>query len=621
MSNLREFKPGRGKRAPDPKAAAHSFDYDIPPLDGAPVDGEPECPLIPLGHLNGVYSFIVKSGEKRDIAARDMSTNGILSLCSGYTDWLRHAFPKFDNDGKQINDWSPRSAAAGLMRLCAKEGLWDPATPTRGLGVWLEPDVAALRAGGPTGRAPEPGLIMHVGDGLGFVDDAGDIQFLAVGRKVGRMVYPARPAISRPIRSERSSANGLDEAKRLRQSVGIWNFRDPVRGPALWFGWTSAAFLGGAPKWRPHQAVHGARGSGKSTLMRMALAALGDQSKFFDDFSVAGVRVALTNEARAIVLDEAEGESDRVVQVIDLLRRMSDGVGASSVRATAGQGTITAQVTGMAYMTAINPPMLTPQDRSRITEIELDPADPANGGRADSAIAWATAASGVLRQRALCGWSRFLENFAVYRAAILELEEGGHRPDGRQADQLGTILAAGDMMLLDQPIDAVTAREVVLDYKDYILGIMGQDEEESDARQCLGHLMTSQVESWERGSKLNIGQLVEEAIDADSAHDRQRQALRMHGLAIVFDPLSKLPILLVANKHGGLSRIYATQRWKDGAWKRALCRLPGVEAYEKLVSFAGWTSRCIAIPADHLPEPRAPAQPPDAPPDDDDHAA
>lgn len=338
--------------------------------------------------------------------------------------------------------------------------------------------------------------------------------------------------------------------------------------------------------------------------MRLALAALDAQAKFFDDFSVAGVRNALMNEARAIALDEAEGETDRVVQIIDLLRRMSDGEGASIVRSNAGQSSITSHVTGTAYMTAINPPMLAPQDRSRITELELDPADASNGARVKGAIDWAAKASGVLRERALCGWPRFQRNFAIYRAAILEMECDGARPDGRQADQVGTLLAASDMMLHDEPIDALAARETVDIYRDYIFGIMGQDEEESDARQCFGHLMTSQVESWERGSKLNIGQLLEEAIEPGSAPERQRQTLRIHGMAVIFDQTTQAPILLVANRHGGLARIYRETRWKDGGWKRALGRLRGVEPFDRAVTFAGWQSRCIAIPANHLPTPR-----------------
>ena len=76
-------------------------------------------------------------------------------------------------------------------------------------------------------------------------------------------------------------------------------------------------------------------------------------------------------------------------------------------------------------MAAANPPLLDEQDRSRILEIGLLKGDPANESKVMDAIAAIEKLSPAFRSRALMGWQRFVDNLALYRAALIDAKCAG----------------------------------------------------------------------------------------------------------------------------------------------------------------------------------------------------
>lgn len=551
-----------------------------PPEEGSPAEPVP-CPFGALGQRDGVYFLTSASGELRTLGVRDLTPNGILSLCDGDTAWLKQAHPKLNEAGQPSGDWAPRAAAAGIMRACAAAGLWSSEIAVRGIGVW------------PHGG----GVLVHAGDAI-WDADAG---WRPAGVRLGEVVYAAAPKVVRP--ADRPA--GEDEARALWDHLRLWPVKTPG-GRLLLYGWIMVGLLGAAPRWRPHVLITAQRGSGKTTLASLAAAVLGAQGMYTNNFSEAGLRQAPSGQGRAILLDEAEGAEPQVEQAIRFIRQLSDAGGAQMLRGSGDGAAKRTEAAAPVYLSAITGPALLPQDRSRITEIELSPlpeGDPDGARKAEAAIEWGRRLSPALRARAVAGWGRFREGLALIRSILI-----GRGADGRQADQLGTLVAAGAMMWSDAPLDSDSAEELVGRVLPLLATMRAADEEESDARECLNLLLTSQVEHWDGGAKSTIGRLVQDAL-GPQADGRQRAALRTYGIRIEREALKvgawamAGPVMVVANGHRGLLGLLDRSRWAQGGHRRALLRLPGAEATPP-ISFDGIKSRGIAIPSEWLPRGR-----------------
>ena len=229
------------------------------------------------------------------------------------------------------------------------------------------------------------------------------------------------------------------------------------------------------------------------------------------------------------------------------------------------------------------------------------PATPANRTLFELAISEATALSASMRARALFGWPRFQDNLHVYRAALLTCH-----CDARQADQLGTLFAAAEMMLSDHSIDSDSAAAHIEDFKDALRQYQEEDEELSNARRCYSTLLTTHIEPWRGGSKNTIGRVIQLARGTGRADERR--ALVGYGLRLETNAGGK-PELWVANQHRGLEGIFKGTAWGDGAWRRALLQLSGVVPGDRSMSFDGDRSRFVIVPEPWLPEAASEAAP------------
>jgi hypothetical protein len=559
---------------------------DEPPSDGGSVDTD-ECPVTVLGRAAGVYYFIAASGELMEIAAREMTPRVINSVFDGRLRWLIDNFPAVDKAGDPTGGVNYNSAAAGLMRMAADRPIWDRETPIRGRGVWRSGDK----------------VIVHCGDGVLVGRD-----WQRPGLMMGAAVYPAYAAIRRPAERAATAADGA----RLLQAFGLWNYQRPVMGH-LSLGWCSLAMLGAAPRWRAHFLATGDRGCGKSALMNLFGAALGPQSYALNDFTPASIQQTLNGQGRALLLDEAEddGSLGRVQQVIELLRKMSGGDGAVGARGSSGGQARSFVVNATTALGAINPPQLLPQDRSRILVCELGKiVDTSNEAKVLSETLWAEQMSPRLRARMLRGWSRFGQALEFWRAELLQTF-----CDNRQADQIGCLLAAADIMLNDAPPDADSTRVLIEALTPVLVAMFHADSEQTDPQLCLNRLFSRQIEAWDKGSKETVGAVVEKALTNDFPETAEK-ALRRNGMRL--EAHNGEWVLLVAHIHNGMAEIFRASRWRDGGWNSALSRIERTFPWPKPEKFAGAQSRAIAIPMEYLPLPEdkilrsvPPARPPD----------
>lgn len=589
QDNVREFKPrkrkggGNGGDAgpPGPPSGA-------PPWEPPAVEG---CPVMPLGHRGGRYWFFSRVGELRSCTAHELTSQaGLLSLFEGRTDWLTAHFAQLGRKGRATGEFDPAAAGQFLIDACADPehaGLFDPTLPQRGPGIWRDRD---------------GGLIVHAGT---YVSFRGAWQ--RAGLKRDEAVYPAAPAVAPPAKAPAPATTG----QRLLEHLRRWRFEQDT-GPELVAGWIGQALLGAAPSWRVHAYVVGERGSGKSWLAGLVHAALGGGAHpMLNNFSEAGLRQAFTGEARALVLDEAEHDpaSSRVRFVIELLRQMSGGEGARALRGSAGGQAMGFQVTGCAYLSSILHVPLLPADRSRILVLRLldlpTGADQAEAAAAVSAaVRELEAASPELRARAVQGWPRFQRTLAAYRKAFMSLGM-----DPRMADSYGALLAGRDLLIAD----AVPDEDAAYDEACRFGGLMERaaiDREEGEGQSCLNRLYTSAAELWRAGDRCTVAQLVMDAVKeyattpAGAGGRRplgaMGQKLGAAGLRIAEDAAGEW-VLLVANQHVGLERLFDGTRWRDGAWQQALHYLPGARAWPKPERFAGALSRATMVPNALLP--------------------
>lgn len=541
-----------------------------------PEDDAVLCPLTPLGHRDGTFYFLTDCGELRAIRDQSMNERGLLGLMAGDTEWLRWAAPVLDKEGNRTGGWSPKTAAAMLMCMCRARGLFDPATPVRGPGVW---------------HGGAGSLIVHAGDGL-LIEG----KWQPAGQLIDSIIYAAAPAIGRPATTCAEKSAG----EMLLKAFQLWRFSSEL-GPEILLGFVGAAMLGGAPAFRPHLLTIGQRGTGKTWLSELVAAALGGGAFQANETTEAGLRQLMTGEARCLVLDETENEeglADRIAAVVQLLRRMTGGAGARVLRGSAGGKAQVFTVTGCAYLAAILPPVLKPQDRSRINIVRLmplpigqDQADAAT--RARKAIAWAGEASPALRARAIEGWQRFQNTFAIYRAAFL-----GQGVDGRDADRIATVLAGRDLLLHDDEPDSDSVYIEVDRYLELVSEAAEQDDE-GEGQQCLTQLYSSPADLWRGGDRETVAEVIMMALTPSGSE--AKRALGKLGLALKKDKKSGSTVLLVANKNVTLERFYRDTRWAEGRWQQALRYLPGAYAWGRAAGFAGTQVRATALPEAWFP--------------------
>lgn len=541
------------------------------------------CPVVPLGQRAGSYYYLSPSGELRVLVAAEHRRTGIVSLFDGQLDWLREAFPAYDKEGNvRPGAWSEQAASAWLVRACADQGLFDSTLPVRGLGVW---------------RGDDGQPLAHCGDALGS-PGGGSWSWAPAGAKRVEALYPAAPHIVRPAEQPASRDQGRSILEAVRN---LWRFRTEVAADLV-VGFTGAAMLGAYPPWRAHIYVTGERGAGKTWLAELVAAALGAQAQpTFNNFTEAGLRQMLTGEARALVLDESEhDDSRRVERVIELLRHMSSGTGAQTVRGSPGGRSQSFSVNGCAYLSSILHVPLKPQDRSRITVVLMDqlPNGTTAQGQADkarAAIAQAAKMSAALRSRVLARAGFFLEVVGRYREALL-----ARGCDARQSDQLATLLAGRDVLTQDEAPEGEALAAELDPFAGMIAETQAEDVEESEGAQCLAHLYSSTLDLWHSGERQTVSQVVMAALHTTGTD--ARRVLGTIGLRVEGwhqdDPAP--PRLLVANEHQGLARIFRDTRWAGGAWRQAMRYLPGAQPADR-IRFAGIQQRATMIPAELLP--------------------
>lgn len=588
MADDETFRPYRRARAPAPEPPPP----DPPDFDA--VDGE-ECPVDPLGHKGSFFYYMNPAGEVLELRAGQHRSADIDGLFLGDIGWLVEVFPTLDRKGRPEGGYAFDRARVWLMRACHQAGYYDPALE-RGTGTWRT-----------TGGA----LIVHCGDLLFCARLHGELEveeLLAGVRLEDGFIYKRCPVEARPALVSMGGVLHLApatalEGRQVMGFLGAWNWRQPALANRILLGYIMSAYVPGALHWRPHVLVAGDRGTGKSLLEKFLLRLLGGEPTVLRGSAptAAGVRMSLAGSAKAVFLDELENKPDSLVprEVLEVVRLGSTEDQSPVLRGSTEGRASAWRIRGSFYISAINPPPMTPAETSRITALDLDQLEGGPEARA-AALAGVEELGALgpgLRARAILGLDRFAQNFAVLEVALAEAG-----CDSRQIDQHGSTLAWAEVAISDAVIAPEAAEALVAELLPAEL--LPAQEDDSDAEQCLARLLSTQavIEALEGGRyRKTIGETVHRSVYSAAAGD----VLRVHGLRVMKHPATGLDCLVVANRHRGLEPIYGGTQWQGGGHKRALERLRrGEERTLKAepINFGGVRGRGVWVPLAWIPD-------------------
>ena len=574
------------------KANAKAVKPSTVPPDGDRVDDDdallpPDCPVRPLGKDGKVRYYLDADRQLIALADRDHSRLGILGLFGQRSELLYQYWPRHNKDG-DVTGWRPEMASEKLMAACSQQGVWDAKERQRGRGAWP----------GENGE-----LILHTGSHVmvfpASSNPYGNHRSDPAGL-VGRYVYSAAASVGVPT-SERVEAGPASSADELLTLLKTWNWRRGEMDAVLLLGWIGAAMIGGALKWRPMAWLTGGKSTGKSTLQDLLKAIFAGALIQTADTTSAGLYQTLRHQTLPIAVDELEAEDDnrRAIAVVKLARLASSG--ALMLRGGQDHAATEFVVRSSFLFSSILIPPLTPQDRSRISVLELDELLPGAPVPVIDAKAFA-AVGAALRRRLVDGWDRCDAKLHQFREA---LQEAGH--SARAADQLGTLLTMADLMLFDYS-EASDIDDWV--HKLNASELADADDNSRDEDRCLAHLLSSQIDVFRNGSRRTVGEMVRIAagVDGDLGDDVEaRRVLGTYGLKVVApspaegDHAATPMMLAVANQHKGLAPLFAESHWRGtagtmGVWVQALRRLPGATRARKALFFAGATAKAVMVP-------------------------
>lgn len=549
-----EAQPGGGDEQP---AAA-------PAVDAAPY--------ICLGHNRGTYYYLSRAA-KQVLALEGARHNkqGLLMLAS-LAHWTEH-YP-----GPTGPAWT--AAADDLMRRSEAAGIYDPMR-VRGRGAWWEED----------GRT-----VLHLGDRL-----VTDGQEHSTAGFRSRYIYEA----AAPLRMASAHPLSSGEAVELLRLCELLPWERPIHARLL-AGWCVVAPICGAMRWRPHVWITGPAGSGKSWIYEhILMRCLGDIAvAAASETTEAGLRQVLGTDARPVVFDEAEGETQRsasrIANVLALMRQASTESQACIYKGTSG-GMAQRFVTRSCFAFAsIGVGIQAHADQTRITVLPLT-IDLTRTREERSAHFGEVIEP---RQRSLLTdeyvdrlHARTIGLIPTIRTNARTFATAGASVIGtrRLGDQIGALLAGAYALHSSRAIGVEAARE----------WLAGQDwseeallQEQRDEVACLRHILEHPVSiSTEHGGRQdrNVAELIRASAGIGEhwriGYDDARDALSRIGLRVDDG------VLYVANNHSALARILQATPWPRN-WRLVLRRLEGAVPGCPAWFGGGISSRSVGIPLD-----------------------
>lgn len=513
----------------------------------------------PLGYDGEVYYFLPRvTGQIVKLTPPGMaSVNNLYRLGSLY-DW-QDLLGDYEMKPGEI----PGIVTPALMHLCHSKGVYNPEI-VRGAGAWPDGKSAVINLGDTVFRC-------STGDTITHNDMSGSEVYV---RSTG--VYNLD---CEPLRNA--------EAYKLRQICDKLTWKRGMNGTLL-AGWLVLAPIGGALYWRPHIFLTGSKGAGKSTVINDIVMRMLDRVSIKMDggSTEAGLRGAVKESTRPVIMDEFEGENKRDAEQVDKIINWARK-GSSGGVITNANGSFRAR--SCVCFAAINPLVIKDADKERNTMLELDV------NRSDDREEQYSELLDMIHdtltpeyadrmiKRTVDNIETLLHNcdvFIKHTSRILGSKRAG--------DQIGTLLAGAYLLNSTARVTEEKAAEWVA-MQDW--SWHDDESEGSDTESLMQYILTAMVEHTmlDRTVKMPVAELVERVREGSAGHEDAAKTLGRYGLAVVDGWLR------IANKSNRLSELLSNTIYH--VYKPTLSRYPGVRKGDSAYRFsAGVVSRYMEIP-------------------------
>jgi putative DNA primase/helicase len=533
-----------------------------------------EWPFQCLGHDRGRFFFYSTEGRQvLALSARDLTNAGDLMKLAPLR-WLEGAFP-----GRE--SFNTKMAADEIMRACYRAGVFNP-DALRGRGVWLD-----------DGRR-----VMHLGDRL-LVDG---VETKLTAHRSGFIYEQARPlkvTLGEPLTDA--------EGKRFLAVCRAVAWSDPTRDGSLFAGWIVSALIGGALAWRPHLWLLAEGGSGKTWVHdNIVVPALGDLALILQGKTTeAGIRGELGHDARPVLFDEAETQSDadraRMQQAIDLARQASSEHSAPIVKGTKEGGSRRYIIRASFLFASINAGLTQAADESRFVTLSLLGGDPDQFAALKAAHAEAMVPNlcGRLLARSLAMVPTIRANADLLADAIARTGAGR-----RAGDLLGTLLACQMSLISSDQLTAEQAAKVVQS-REWVRQAAAEAKVAPEWERALAHLMQGEGMRRQRDGRtdtLTIAELIGACVGRgdDVTRTEADAALRRMSMRVMRDDQGAWR-LLIGNRSDAAAQRFRNTPWNAG-WAATLSRVPGARRGVEVRFTAAHKDKSLSLPVALLTE-------------------
>lgn len=386
----------------------------------------------------------------------------------------------------------------------------------------------------------------------------------------------------------------MDEVENLFDQ---WKYTNQGVCPAVLTGLVLASYVQTVWDWRPQIAISGKSDSGKSTMFGVLSGRNDNEGGLFGDLTIcsgdvsaAGLKQALTNTAKIVILDEFEDSSHRR-EIIQLLRNA--GRGNLAIRGTTHHKAVDFRLRHMVWTAAIESGLNREADRNRFILIELVRPEDSEMGKMkipdDKSIR-------ELGQKLL---AIAVRNVRQARSLIASLNAS--RPEGFHNRVIESYSVPASMYATCRGLNGDEAASVLLQ----MLETHEIDTGEGDEDTLLENILNYKV-NLGAGSVSTIGEMITYSLRNDSSHDAMSSdydaLLRSNGVYVIHEAPETGAWCEGAEKcvffASGAIRRYAL-KGTDHEYSnvaQVLKRFPNAKACQKMIQ--GNRSRGVLLPGE-----------------------